>query len=289
MLKRLSDSKFGFLCSVPGLVGLVLFILYPAIYNFYVCFLRYDNIRPVTFTGLSNFKWLFSSHEFLISLRVSAIYSFGTTALALLIGFLLAYCLHRINKFEAIFRTLVILPWAVPLVISGLMWKWILNQDMGILNYLLQVFQLIDNNISFLSSTNLAMLAGILASAWVYIPLATIYLLAGLEAIPRELFQSANVDGADELQKLWYLSLPLIKSQVGLVGIIIAMFTFRTPTVFFTLTRGGPAKATYHIGLFLKDTIFMFLDWGHGAALGVFMTLIIVVFVAPSLYLTQRR
>jgi multiple sugar transport system permease protein len=169
------------------------------------------------------------------------------------------------------------------------MWKWILNMDIGVANYFLTSLGLIKENLPFLADSQLAMLSGIIATGWVYIPFATVFILAGLESISSDLFEAARVDGADAVQQIWHIAIPLIRRPIGIVFIIIVMFTFRTPAVFFALTRGGPGKATYHLGLFLKDSIFSFLNFGRGAAVGVFITLMLIVFTIPYFYLLFKK
>ncbi len=285
----ISNRMFGVLCTIPGLAGLVAFIVYPTLYNVFVSFLHYDNMSPIRFTGLSNYGWLLRSPEFYHSLGVSATYAVSSTLLAMLLGLVIAWSLTKIRRFQTVLRTLVILPWAIPLVISALVWKWLLNLDIGVVNYILSTLGLISKNIPFLADRTWAMVAGVVATGWVYTPFALVYVLAGLQGIPTELYESATVDGADAVQQFWLITLPLIRQQLLIIFIIVGMFTFRTPTVFFALTRGGPGKATYHLGIFLKDTVFQFLDFGHGSALGVVMTLIIIIVVLPIFLWAFRR
>jgi len=287
--KRLSNSSFGMLCTVPGLLVLIALVFYPVVYNVVVSLLRYNNVTPTKFIGLKNYLGQFTSADFLVSWRVSLIYSVGSSLLTLVVGLLLAHALNRINRARAFFRTLVILPWSVPLVLSGLMWKWILDANIGLVNYLLASLGLIRQNIPFLSQPTLALLSGILATAYVHVPFVTVLLHAGLKNIPTELYEVAEIDGADSIHKLLYLTLPLNRPQIVFSVVVIWMFTFRTPDVFFSLTGGGPGKATYHAGLYLMDLIYRFLDFGKGAAVGVLMFLTIIVVLVPSIYFSLLK
>lgn len=280
----ISRRSFGIYCSIPGLIALAALIFYPVAYNVYVSILRYDHIFPVVFNGLENYRWLFSSSDFYHSWRISAIYSVSTTALTLAFGLILAHSLHKITKGRTVFRTLVILPWAAPLVISGLMWRWMFSKDMGVINYLLFLLGVSDKNIGFLLKPNLAMISGVFTTAWCYIPFMTVLLSAGLESIPPELYEVAQIDGADSLQRFRHISLALNKPQILIASLIIWMFTFRTPDVFVSLTRGGPGKYTYHAGLFLRDVIFKFLNFGHGGAISVVLALTILIPAIPVLF-----
>jgi len=278
------NERFGFLSSVPGLITVIALMAYPIVYNFYTSFLRYDNVRSVKFIGLNNYKWFFSNSDSFISLKVSFIYSFGATTLAFLLALILAHSLNKIQKGSGLLRTLVILPWVAPLVISGLMWRWMLDKDLGIINYFLLTFGIISKNLAFLSSTEYAMLSGIVTTAWCYIPFLMVLILAGLESIPKELYEASQIDGANRIQNFWYVSVKLNKSQMLVSYLIVLMFTFRTPDTFVSLTGGGPAKSTYHLGIYLMDTIYRYLNFGHAAAISMIMLIICLGLALPGLY-----
>lgn len=286
---KISDRVFGILCTVPGLIALVALVGYPILYSIVVSFLRYNNIQPNKFIGLNNYQWFFSSSDFLISWKVSAIYSLGSAGLAFLVGMILAHALKRITFGKGFFRTLIILPWAMPLILSGLVWKWMFNQDIGIVNFFLSLFHLTDTNIPWLIDSNLALLSGIIATAYVYIPFTTVLINAGLQNISPELYEAAEIDGADEIQKFWHITVHLNKPQMIFAFIIVWMFTFRTPDVFFSLTKGGPGKATYHAGLYLMDSIYRYLNFGHGAVIGIILAFSVAIVVGPIvLYLVRK-
>ncbi|HHV62833.1 MAG TPA: sugar ABC transporter permease [Firmicutes bacterium] len=277
-----SREKFGAYCSLPGLLIVAILLSYPLGYNVYLSFMRYDNIQPVIFMGLANYRQICGSSDFWLSWRVSLFYSLGTTALTLLISLLLAHSLYGIRKWQTFFRTMVILPWAVPGVISGMMFRWIMDTDLGVLNYLLAELGVIKQNIKFL--VDYPMLSGILATTWSYIPFMTVLILAGLESIPSELYEVAEIDGADSIDKFFHISLALNKTQILIAALIMWMFTFRTPDIFMSLTAGGPGKATYHAGIFLRDLIFKYMNFGYGSVVGVFLCLIVSVPASFILY-----
>jgi multiple sugar transport system permease protein len=268
---------------------MVALVFYPVFYNVVISLMRYNNIVAPKFIGLRNYLTQFSSADFLVAWRVSLVYSLGSATLTLLVGMMLAHALNRIDRARGFFRTLVILPWSVPLVLSGVMWKWLLDANIGLINYILASLGLIRHNIPFLSQPALALISGIVATAYVHVPFVTVLIHAGLKNIPMELYEVSEIDGADTIQKFFYVTLPLNKPQIVFSLVVIWMFTFRTPDVFFSLTGGGPAKATYHAGLYLMQLIYRFLDFGKGAAVGVLMFLTIIVVIVPSVYFTLLR
>jgi multiple sugar transport system permease protein len=286
---RLTDSGFGILCTVPGLIVLLALVAYPIGYNIILSFMSYKQLVFAGFVGFRNYAWFFSSKNFHLSWRISALYSTGSAGLAFLAGMILAHCLSAVRRGRAVFRTLVILSWAIPPVLSGLIWKWIMNKDMGLTNYVLSFFSIIKSNIPFLADTKLAILSAMVATAYVYIPFMTVFINAGLETIPPELYEVASIDGADEFHKFFYISVPLNKKQMLFSFIVVWMFTFRTPDVIFALTRGGPGKATYHAGLFLVDLIYSYIDFGRAAVVSVMLFLSVGLVVTPLAFYIFRR
>lgn len=283
-IRRISDRTFGILCTIPGLVALLALVVYPIGYNFVLSFMRYNNILPKKFIGFHNYLWFFSFKDFLISWTVSGIYSLGCASVTFLFGLITAHALNQIDKLKPFFRTLIILPWAIPFVVSGIIWRWIFNQNVGVLNFILSSLNIIDTNIPFLINSNFAMISAIIATAYIHIPFVTILIYAGLQTIPQELYEAAQVDGADGFQQFWYITAPLNRAQMILAVLIIWMFTFRAPDVIFSLTKGGPGDATYHAGLFLMDTIYSYMEFGHGAAISIMLFLTVLIIVPPVLY-----
>lgn len=286
---KLSDRMYGFLLNLPGLIIVVLWVLFPAFLLFQTSFLRYDNRSPVVFDGLQNYVQLFEDRLFPMSLRRISIFSAGTTALTFAGGLLLALALSRITKGSDLFRALMIVPWAVPAVVSGIIWKWIFNPDFGVVSDLLMKIGLIETPLSIYGNPNLAMMGVIIADSWTRIPFMGIILLAALLSIPQELHEAAKVDGADALARFRYISLPLIK-QPALVGLLITiMFSFRTIDIIIPLTAGGPGKATYVFGYYIWDQIIKTLNFGRAAAGGVVLFGITSGIAAIFIYLMRRE
>lgn len=281
---RISDSKYGIILSTPGLLIIIALIIFPVITLFVTSFLRYTSFHPVTFWGLKNFKYIFNDRLFWLGLRKTVVYTVGVTGLTFCGGMLIALALSNITKGSGFFRSLVMFPWAVPLVISGFIWKWIFNPNVGIFSDILMKLGLRDEPLSVFSSAALAMVGCIIADAWVRMPFMCIFILAGIEGIQVELYEAAKIDGADSISSFRYITLPLIKGM-ALVGLLItSMFTFRTIDVIFSMTEGGPARATYVLGLYIIDQLWRRVNYGTASAAGVIMFLIILVFATFYVY-----
>ena len=272
---KMTNSRYGALLSVPGLILLLVLVLIPSGYLFALSFMRYDNLRPVTFNGLANYMFIFSDRVFWLSMQHTVVFSVGSTALTFLVGLMLAHSLNAIDKGAAFFRSLTVLPWAVPLVISGFIWAWVFNPAFGVISDLFLRLGLIHEPLNIFGDPNLAMFGVIVADAWTRIPFMAILILAGLQAIPQELYEAAKVDGADSIQRFAYISVPLNKRPMLLGLFTTIMFSFRTVDVIFSMTPGGGvAKSTYLGGVYLFDNIFKYLNFGVAAAVGVVIFII---------------
>lgn len=281
---RISDAQFGALLSLPGLIMLILWVIVPLAILFWVSFMRYDFIRPTQFVGFKNYFSLFGERVFRLAAVNTLIFFAGSTFLTFIIAFPAAWFLSRIKKGGVIVRTLMMFPWAVPLIISGFLWKWIFNASYGVLNHILTSLNLIGSNINFIGSPKLAMLAVIVADAWTRIPFMTILSLAGIEGIREDLYEVAEIDGADVFQKLRFITLPMAKGPI-LIGLLItSIFSFRTIDAIFSLTAGGPAKATYVLGLLELDNIYGYLQFGRAGAVGVLMLVGCAIIASGYLY-----
>jgi len=234
-------------------------------------FIQYDNVRPIVFNGLDNYRHLFKDRLFWVGLENIVIFSIGTTGLTSLGGLVLALVLSAIVRGGGLFRSLMIVPWAVPAVISGIIWKWMFSPDFGVISDLLMKVGLIQTPLSIYSNPNLAMVGVIIADSWTRIPFMGIILLAALLSIPGEIHEAAKVDGAAAVKRFIYVTLPLIKGPL-LVGLLITtIFSFRTIDIIIPLTAGGPGKATYVFGYYIWDQIVKSLNFGLAAAASVIL------------------
>ncbi|HSB70618.1 MAG TPA: sugar ABC transporter permease [Candidatus Methylomirabilis sp.] len=285
---RLTNPRYGFLLNVPGLLIVLLWVVFPAVLLFCVSFLRYDNVHPVTFTGLGNYQRLWDSRVFWISVERIILFSLGSTALTFLGGMVLALSLSNIQKGGGLLRSLMIIPWAVPAVVSGLVWKWMFSPDFGVISDLLMKAGFIGKPLSIYSHASLAMWGVIIADSWTRIPFMGIILLAALLSIPEQIHEAARVDGAGTLSRFAYITLPMIRGPL-LVGLMITtIFSFRTIDIIIPLTSGGPGRATYVLGYFIWDQITKSLNFGVGAAAGTVLFLVTSVITLVFVYLLRK-
>lgn len=287
--KHLSDSKFGMLMSLPGLILLLLWVGIPLILLFGVSFLRFNVIQPTQFVGFDNYIFLFKDRVFRNALMHTIMFFAGSTFLTFIVAFPIAWSLSRIRKGGTTLRTLVMFPWAVPLIVSGFIWGWMFNASYGVINHLFTSIGLIESNINFIGQSHTAMMAVIIADAWTRVPFMTILTLAGLEAISGTLYESANIDGADIFQKTRYITLPLAKGPI-LTGLLItSVFSFRTIDAIFSLTKGGPARGTYVLGMLNLDYIYNYIEFGRAGAVSLYLVLICFMIAGVYIYFLLKE
>lgn len=253
----------------PALVLMLALNLYPILYSIYVSLHRYDLKYPASrpFIGLRNYLDYFASEYFWSSLQHTAVFVVASVALTTIVGLGVALVLHQSFRGGALLYVVVLIPWAVPSVVNGLMWKWIYNSSFGALNGLLLSLGLIDSYQVFLGDPGRAMGMLINAFVWREVPLVAILFLTSLKAIPEDLYKAARSDGANVLQRLVHITLPNIRTAFLLVLLYETMLTLRTFDLVYVLTEGGPGDATSVISWYTYRETFRNLNVGRGAAL----------------------
>lgn len=283
------ERLYPYLSTLPALLVIALFTLYPIAYALRISFFRYLLTRPKDhpFVGLQNFQEVLGSYYFVNSLRITAIYTVAAVITVIVFGFLIALLLNTKIRAATFLKIVILLPWSIPAVVSGLLWKWILNSDFGALNGLLYTVGLIDSYIPFLANPTLAKLSLILAHVWKEAPLVAIFFLASLQLVPSELYEAARIDGGGAWSTLRHVTLPLLRPTFLVVSVYETMIAILTFDVIYVLTGGGPGDSTALISWFAYAEIFKSLNLGHGIALSIIIALITLALVI--LYLRVLR
>jgi ABC-type sugar transport system permease subunit len=269
-------TGFAFLLNTPALAAVVLLSGFPIVYSAYVSLHRYNLKRPriFTFVGLSNYAHLLASPEFWSALWVTVEYTTLVVTLVVVLGILFALLLNRPFPGCGIVRTLVLVPWAIPPVVNGLMWQWIYDPKVGALNGLLASLGVISEYRGWLSQPVSALLALVWADVWNMVPLAVILLLAALQRIPDDLYAAARVDGANSWQLFRHVTFPWLAQPLFVVLLLQTMSAIRSFDVIYVLTAGGPATATTTLTWQTYLTTFTSLDFGLGNAYAYMVTAI---------------
>lgn len=274
--RRVQEVSFPFLLNAPALLAIVLLVGYPIVYSFWLSLHRYNLKRPSVFTfiGLGNYAALLRSEEFWPALQITLVFTGLAVALVVLSGVLIALLLNEPFPARGLVRTLVLMPWAIPPVVNGLMWQWLYDAKVGVLNGLLVSLRIIPEYRGWLSHPTDALLALVYAHVWNALPLAVILLLAALQTIPSELYDAGRVDGAGPWQLFGHVTLPWLSQPLLVVMILQTMLAIRIFDLIYVLTAGGPGTSTTTLTWQTYLTTFDSLDFGLGNAYAYTVSLI---------------
>lgn len=286
---RLAEKLYPYGSVLPALIIIVLFTIYPMIYALRISVYQYILTKPKAhpFIGLKNFTDVIGGYYFKTALINTAIYTLAAVIGVILFGILVAHLLNSKLRAANALKIIILLPWAIPAVVAGLMWKWILNSDFGIFNGILYSLGLIKSYIPFLADPTLAKLSLVMAHIWKEGPLVTIFILAGLQLIPNELYEAAKIDGGGGLRLFRFITLPLLRPILLVVLVYETMTAILTFDIVYVLTGGGPGDSTSLISWFAYAEIFKFLNLGGGIALSIIIALITLVLII--LYMRALR
>lgn len=288
---QLGDTARAYLLNAPALTVILLLVGYPIGYSFWVSLHR-DNLKQPAakrFIGLDNYTSLIHDDDFLKSLKVSALFVVVVLSLTVVLSLALALLLNETFLGRGVLRSLVLLPWAMPGVVNGLMWRTVFDAKTGALNGLLTSLGVIDSYQAWLSSSTSAFLLTALAQVWNTLPFAVIILLAGLAATPSELYDAAKVDRAGVFQRFRQVTLPWLLHPLLIVLILETMNSFRAFDTIYVLTGGGPGDATDTIALLDVRTVLTYTDFGLGSAYAWVITAITLVVSVGYVSLLYRK
>jgi multiple sugar transport system permease protein len=289
--RQLGDTARAYLLNAPALTVILLLVAYPIGYSFWVSLHR-DNLKQPAakrFIGLGNYTSLIHDDAFLKSLKVSALFVVVVLSLTVVLSLALALLLNESFMGRGVLRSLVLLPWAMPGVVNGLMWRTVFDAKTGALNGFLTSLGVIDSYQAWLSSSTGAFLLTALAQVWNTLPFAVIILLAGLAATPSELYDAAKVDRAGVFQRFRQVTLPWLLHPLLIVLILETMNSFRAFDTIYVLTGGGPGDATDTIALLDVRTVLTYTDFGLGSAYAWVITAITLVVSVGYVSLLYRK
>lgn len=260
MMEHENGNRF----VMPAVVLLSLVTIYPLLSVLYLSLQRRLPIFNVSkFTGLDNYRFLLTDDRFWNAFRNTVYFAATSVTLELLLGLVIAILLNRSFRLKGVVTALVLIPWAVPTVVSARMWEWMYNADFGILNYLLGM------KINWLGSPFWALNAAVFMDVWKTTPFVVILLLAGLKMIPREIYQAARIDGAGAWSIFMKITLPLLMPVILVVLIFRTLDALRIFDAVYVLTGGGPANTTETLSIYAYKVLFQTLQFGYGSTLSV--------------------
>src|SRR5258706_2349521 len=284
------QARLALLLLLPAAVVVFGVVLYPAGRALVISFLDVDSPFPgaYPFVGLAHYTGVLAGDRFWIAAGHPLCFTVVSTAVELLLGIGLALLLAAPVKFRWLLRSVVILPWALPTIVNGAMWRWILNAEYGVLNSVLVQLHLQSQYRSWLGTNPfLALNMVILADAWKNTSLVAFFLLAGLQTIPRELYESARVDGAGTIRSFFRITLPLLTPTIAIVLVLRTIEAFKVFDIVYVMTGGGPANGTQTITFLTSPQPVSAQRFSVGAALA-YLT-VVAILVLAMVYLRLLR
>lgn len=286
---RKQDARTGWLLLLPSLVVILGVMLWPIIYTFILSLQNaptgLNQVR--TFVGLGNYLTMLKDATFWATIGRTLYFTMVSVALEMTVGLAVATLIHSHPWGWKFLRLALIIPWAVPTIVNGAMWRWIYNGDFGALNGALMQLGLIKHYVAWLTQPNLAMPLVIIADAWHMMPFVALILQAALAGLPTELEEAASVDGANAWQRFWKIRFPLLRPAILVALIARTVDAFRVFDIVYVITSGGPASKTMTITYLTYLNSFSFGKQGIGAALSFlisFFTIIMAVIYIRILY-----
>lgn len=267
-----ADRRLGYWLIGPAFLVLVVMALLPILAVLALSLQRRLPIFDIaTFVGMGNYRFLMIDHRFWNSLGNTIYFTVVSVALELILGLAIAVLLDRPFRGRGWMRAIILIPWAIPTVVSAKMWEWIYNVEFGVLNYLLITMSLTDEPVNWLGDPFWAIHAAILMDVWKTTPFVTILLLAGLKMVPRDLYLAARVDGAGPWAVFRHITLPSLKPMILVVLLFRTLDAFRVFDAIYVLTGGGPANTTETLSIYTYKLLFQTLQFGYGSTLAVAM------------------
>ena len=279
MNRRAGLVPFAFL--LPAIAVTAAIVLYPVVQTIWLSLHSYVIYDPeaTEFVGLANFRAVLGDEVFWISLRHSVVWIVGVVALQFLLGLVTALLLNESFWWRGLARALVVVPWALPSVIIGLMWTWMYDFNVGVINDLLLRTGIIAEPVAWLARPDTALAAIMAALVWQGFPFFAVTLLAGLQTVPAELYEAAEIDGAGRWRRFVSITLPSIADVVATALLLRTIWVANSLDVILVMTGGGPGYATHTLPLYAFQRAYSGMEFSYGAALALMLTLMLLAVV----------
>ena len=278
ILNRIKNSdKSGYLMVLPYIISFLMFVAFPLIFSFILVFHKWNIVTPMEWVGLRNFVRLFHDVQFFKAITNTFIFITIHIPLQIVIALLLAVFLNKKIKFRGLFRAIYFLPVVVSGVVITILWQQLYAFETGLLNNILIKIGL--SKIPWITSPNCAMPSIAIMATWKNVGLYIILFLVGLQGVPNYMYEAADIDGAKDYQKFFYITLPALNSTIVLVIILSTIGGFSLFIEPFVMTGGGPMNSTLSAMLYIYNQAFYFGHMGYAATLGFFFACIILLFV----------
>ena len=273
---KLARMKKGYVFILPAFLLLFLLFIFPLVSTFVLSLFETNLVNKWNFVFFKNYLSFLQDRDFWESLRITLTFAFGVVAGHFLLGMSFALLLNLKIPGRLIFRLLLLIPWIVPEIVTALTWSWMYNTTYGVINDLLLKLKLVSSPVSWIGDPTLALPSLMLVAIWKGYPFVMMTLLAGLQSIPLELYEAAEIDGASGWSKFFCITLPGLRGVILITAILDSMWWFKHFTIIYAMTGGGPVRATEVLSISVYRNAFQGLKFGYASALAVFIFLVCV-------------
>lgn len=278
--KGLSNKSFAILLILPSIFVIGFVIIYPLLNGLILSFRSYNIIDPnnIKFIFFKNYEFLFKDKIFWESFKNTIVFVFFSIAGGFIIGLSLALVLNQKIILRRFFRGIALTPWIVPGVIVSLLFLYMFNGEVGVINYVLRKMHIISEFIPWFGKSGPAMFAVIIANVWNQFPFYMLMFLAALQTIPEDINEAAEIDGANVLQKFFHITLPYLKNVFLITTTLMVIWNFNNFDIIWTTTLGGPVNATTTFAIYSYRMAFRNFELGYASTIGVVWLIVLLVF-----------
>lgn len=266
-----SQASAAWIFVFPALLGMLIFIIIPIFFSFGLSFAKWDLLNPIQFVGLDNYKEIFTEPLFGKILLNTVVFALATSFFGVIIPLILAAIMNSKIRGADFFKTAYFLPFITPMIVIGIVWEWIFDPNIGLLNKVLQV------HINWLYDPHWAMPALIIVSVWKLIGYNMIIFLSGFSGISNSMFEAAKIDGANPVETFFYVTIPLLSPTLFFVVIITAVSSFQVFDLIYLMTQGGPLDSTNVLVYAIYKNAFEYFNAGKASAIAYVLFVIILV------------
>jgi len=275
---RTREGRFALLLLAPSVIVVFGIVIYPIAKTLYTSFYAVNSPFPGTYpgVGLRNYTFALGNADFWAAVKRTAYFTFVSTGLELVFGIAIALLLNAPLRARWLFRTICVLPWALPTIVNGTLWRYMFNANYGPVNAALVQLHLTDTYTAWLSKPFVALNLVILADVWKNTSLVAFFILAGLTTIPKDLYEAARVDGVSAWQSFLSITLPLLRPVIVVVLVLRTIEAFKVFDIIYVMTGGGPANGTQSIAFYTYQRAFADEFFGYGSALAFLIVFFIM-------------
>jgi multiple sugar transport system permease protein len=287
---KLSTQKTGIILISPSIILICSLLVYPVLYGVWLSLFKKHSFFPEQrFVGLANYFYLFKNSEFWMSVWYGTVYSVSTIVLQIVVGIIAALIVNEAFKGRNFVRGVILFPYVIPTVVAIILWKWLLNDQFGLVNYLMLAIGIIEDSISWMGKDHI-MTSLIIISVWEFFPFVVLSVLARMQTISPTLYEAAQVDGAGPIRRFFHVTLPQLRNVLFVVILLRSIWMFTKFDTVWLLTQGGGAeKYIRTLPVYAYMRTFMYYQAGLGSTLAVIMFIILIISTAVYFKMFRRE